>query len=257
MNASNGMMFDFIVQKENKRGKRVTQLLIVSGVVHAIALVVLLIIDQLRVPPVEEPTVAISFVDFASLPPPPPPPPPPKKRTTPKKTEVKPVEVPKPTEVMAPKEIPTEEKKVEEPPSDEGSDEGSDDGEEGGVEGGVAGGVVGGVVNDTPPPVKKVEPPPPPQPAVLDQQQLRKKRIQGRDPEYPPQAESRGIEGVLVAKINIGTDGRVKSVVFTQTHPMFERSVRQSIEGWVFQPHIVGGRPVPVVTIYKFNFRLQ
>src|SRR5688572_923193 len=248
-------MFNYIVEKRDPRGKRVRMLLIVSLVLHAVALVVLLIIDQLRVPAVAEPAVTLTFVDFASLPPPPPPPPPPKKRTTPKKVETKPVEVPKPTELMAPKEIP----KKEEPPPEEpesGSDEGSDEGVEGGVEGGVAGGVVGGVVGDQKPP-PKIEPPKPPEPAVLDQAAVRKKRLTGRDPAYPRQAEMRGVEATLVAKINIGPDGRVKSVQFLQSHPLFEREIKMAIDGWTFAPHIVNGRPVPVITTYKFNFRLQ
>jgi periplasmic protein TonB len=250
-----GAMFDFIVdEKKDKRNKRVSQFLFVSGALHGVALVVLLVLDQLRVPVVSEPAVEITFVDFASLPPPPPPPPPPKKRTTPKKVEVKPQPV-VPQEMMAPKEIP----KQEEPPppqEDTGDDSGSDEGVEGGVEGGVAGGVVGGVVSDQKPP-PKIEPPKPPEPAILDQATVRKGRISGRDPAYPPQAESRQIEGTVIAKITIGVDGRVKSIVFLQTHPMFERNIRQAVEGWAFRPHIVGGRPVPVITTYKFVFRLQ
>jgi protein TonB len=219
------------------------RLLSASVGAHGLVLGAILVVDQLRVSAVPEPSVAISFVDFSAAPPPPPPPPP-KKRSTPKKVEPK-SDTPKPDqpkELMAPAEIPDKEPEPQE--EDTGSDEGSIDG----VEGGVVGGVVGGTL-DVPPP------PPPPTPIFQDMDFVRKKRVQGSDPKYPPQAQAAGITGVVIAKITIGADGRVQGIDFIQTHSAFERAVRTAVEGWVFQPHVVEGRAIPIYCIYKFIFK--
>lgn len=226
-------MFDSIVQRTDLRPKRVRRLLGVSVGVHGLALSTILVVDQLRVAPVPEPSVAITFVDFSSSPPPPPPPP--KKRSAhkkePKADDVKTL----PKETMAPASIPDQEPK----PAENEDDSGSDDGVEGGVEGGIAGGV--GMT--------------PPGPVFQDMDFVKKQRIQGSDPKYPPQALAARIEGIVVAKITINVSGRVQDIEFLQSHPAFERAVRAAVEGWVFKPMIVNGTPVPFYTIYRFVFK--
>jgi TonB family protein len=109
------------------------------------------------------------------------------------------------------------------------------------------GGVVGGVV-------------PPPRPAaapmVLDESYVRKRRIAGQDPAYPPRAESKGIEGIVVARVTIDTKGRVSQCVFLRTDPAFEQAVRKAITSWRFTPHVVGGDAVSVHTVFRFIFKL-
>jgi protein TonB len=245
-------MFDSIVENKRKR-KWVPWLLGGSLGLHAVAVLAVLFLDQLRVSPVPEPAVTITFVDLASAPPPPPPPPPPKKRSEPKR-EVKPVErkAEAPKELMAPKEIPQQK---EEPKDEEPEDTGSDEGVEGGVEGGVAGGVVGGAATAPPPP----PPPPPPAPPTFQEiETVRKRRIAGSEPGYPPIALRNEIEGVVVAKLTIGPDGNITEIVFTKTHPAFERTVRESLAGWRFSPHKdAAGRPVSIFTLVKFTFKLE
>jgi len=240
-------MFDSIVEKPKKRGL-VTILLAASLGVHAVVLAVVLIVDQLRVNPVSEPSVTITFVDLVSAPPPPPPPPPPKKRAV-KKVEVK--EPPKIAkgELLAPTKIPDNKPA----PAD---DKSSDDGVEGGVEGGVAGGVIGGVSAAAPAP----PPPPPPPPAAPTFQEIefvRKRRLVGAEPAYPPAALKNEEEGVLVVKLVVDPQGNVSEINFQQTHPAFEAAVRDALRGWKFAPHLVNGVPVSIYTIVKFTFKLQ
>jgi periplasmic protein TonB len=236
-------MFDSIVDRTDHRQQRLRRLLGASVGVHGLVFGAILVVDQLRVSAVPEPSIAISFVDFSGAPPPPPPPPP-KKRSTPKKVEPK-TDSPRPDqpkELLAPAEIP--EKEPDPQDDNSGSDEGSEDGVEGGVEGGVVGGVIGGAL-----------PPPPPSPVFQDMDFVKKLRLQGSEPKYPPQALAAGITGVVVAKITIGVDGRVQEIEFVQTHPAFERAVRAAVEGWIFQPHVVDGRAIPIYCIYKFTFK--
>jgi TonB family protein len=89
-------------------------------------------------------------------------------------------------------------------------------------------------------------------PALLDPDQLRRQRIEGHEPAYPPTAQRNEEEGVVVAKIVISPEGKVTEVVFTQTHPAFESTVRQAVNGWKFKP-----QPVAAYSIVKFTFKLQ
>lgn len=116
---------------------------------------------------------------------------------------------------------------------------------------GVARGVVGVRTHAPPPP-----PPPPKAPTLLDVETVRKRRIAGSDPPYPPRAESKGTEGVVVVRVVIDSTGRVIQSVILQTHPAFEQAVRDSIAQWRFTPHRVGGTAVSVYTVFRFTFKL-
>jgi protein TonB len=169
------------------------------------------------------------------------------------KPEIKPREVPR--EV-----VPADKPPPVQPPDDkdEQSDDAVDDGTEGGVAGGVVGGVVGGLVGSkTPPPRLAPAPAPPPAPAFQDVAFVRKRRIEGSDPAYPPKAERNGIEGVVVAKVVISPQGQVTEVVLMQSHPAFEQAVRDAIAGWKFAPHVVAGKAVAVYTVFRFTFKLS
>src|SRR2546426_8228930 len=108
---------------------------------HAVVSGGLILTSFLSVESVPPPPITISFV--AAPPPPPPPPPPPARHK--KTTEVKPKEIPKPTEIVQPKVVPEEKPvPITAPEEDSSEDDGVDGGVEGGVEGGVVGGVVGG-----------------------------------------------------------------------------------------------------------------
>jgi len=242
-------MFEAIVERADGRPKRLGKILAASVGAHGVVLAAVLVAGELRVAAVPEPSVIVTFVDFSAAPPPPPPPPP-KKRAAPKKVEPTP-EAPKPeapTEVVAPAQIPEQE--APETQEDTGDDEGSDTGSENGVDGGVEGGVEGGVGTALPPA-------PPAGPVFQDVEWVKQQRLEGSEPKYPPPALHNRIEGVVVAKIVIGIDGRVTDIELVQTHPAFERAVRAAIEGWVFKPHLVDGRPVPIYTIYRFVFKTR
>lgn len=103
-----------------------------------------------------------------------------------------------------------------------------------------------------PPPVAK-----PPAPLFESEVNVRRRRIAGHDPVYPAKAERNGTEGVVVAKVVIGPDGRVNDVILMQRHPVFEPSVRDAIAGWRFSPLVVNGKATTVYTIFRFTFKLS
>jgi protein TonB len=246
-------MLENFTKKQTGRGILLWKILALSLVVHGIFITAIILFDSLRVDAVPQPPLAITFVDYASLPPPPPPPPPPKKKSSPKQEQktqqIKPQT--KSVELVAPKNIP-EEKPREPQEPEPSSDNGDEDGVDGGVVGGVVGGIIGGALNAPPQP-----PPSPLQPTYQTPDIIKKRRIAGREPEYPRIARLAGIESLIVVKIYITSEGAVGEIQFLKSDPNFDQAVRDAIKTWKFTPHTINGTPVGTYTVYKFVFKLE
>jgi protein TonB len=64
------------------------------------------------------------------------------------------------------------------------------------------------------------------------------------EPEYPPQARQRRLEGWVQVQFTISTAGSVKdSVVVKSSHSLFERNALQAVSKWKYQPQLKGGKP--------------
>ncbi len=242
-------MLENFTKKQTGRGLLLWKILGFSLIVHGIFITAIILFDSLRVDAVPQPPLAITFVDYASLPPPPPPPPPPKKRSAPKPEQkvqqIKPQT--KTAELVAPKSIPQEKPREQQEP-EPSPDNGVEDGEEGGVPGGVVGGIIGGSIQ---------APPPPPQPTYQTPDIIKKRRIAGREPEYPRIARVAGLEGLIVVKIYITAEGAVGEIQFIKSDPNFDQAVQDAIKTWKFTPHVINGTPVGTYTVYRFRFNLE
>ena len=77
--------------------------------------------------------------------------------------------------------------------------------------------------------------------------------------EYPKRALRRGLEGRVVFRLLIGTDGRVHEaeVVRAQPSDVFEEAARAAITQWRFSPARLDGQPVPVTATYELSFDLR
>jgi protein TonB len=65
------------------------------------------------------------------------------------------------------------------------------------------------------------------------------------EPEYPPQARQRKVEGWVQVRFTISTAGSVKDAVAVKSsHSMFERNAVQAVTKWKYQPQLSGGKPV-------------
>ncbi|GAB4567050.1 MAG: hypothetical protein Tsb0020_19300 [Haliangiales bacterium] len=254
-------MFDnFVVAKVQKGRKWKTVLISVSVLVHAVAVVALLIqgfwaIERLPLPK-REVTVAVA-------PPPPPPPPPPapskKKKVEPKNDKVKRI---KPMDTTQPVDKPVEDEDVE-------IEIVEDIGVEGGVEGGVAGGMIGGVVGgvlegvpggtiDEPPP----PPPPPPKPQVVPQVAVEGKRIAGEKQIQPDDTTKIQMQRdaknriVAVYKMCLNKGGAVTKInmVKSSGYPDYDRKIRSKMQEWRYQPYMVNGQAIPVCSSITFIY---
>jgi len=203
---------------------------------------------------------ATQLTSFLVAPPPPPPPPPP--------PEVAPVKVVRTIprqfdagRLMAPKSIPKEIAMIKEdelpPPSSAGGVVGGIAGGFGG--GGVIGGIIGSVMTAPPPPpeVKQAPKPVVPQRIPVGGNVQQAKLVSQPKPVYPPLARQARIQGTVRFTAIIGVDGHIQNLTLVTGHPLLVPSAQEAVKQWVYQPTLLNGEPVEVVTQIDVNFTLQ
>jgi protein TonB len=240
------MAFEAILSQQRARPKgarRVT--IVVSVVLHALALVVGVVHSVWQVDEMPMPSLQVMLADVP--PPPPPPPPPAGKKAHESKPKTRPVE-PKSQELVVPKETPKEQPKPEPEQAADGAANSQPGGVQGGVEGGVQGGVVGGVVGSPAPP------PPPPKPsgpklvsAKLGRSQL---LIDPNDERYrvklPPPLARSGETYVAMLKVCVSAQGTVTAVqLMKSATPAIDGQFPSVIGRWRYRPLIADGAPTP------------
>jgi TonB family protein len=77
------------------------------------------------------------------------------------------------------------------------------------------------------------------------------------EPDYSEEARVAKLQGTVVLKVTIGTDGRAGNISLThsQGFGLDEKAV-EAVQQWQFQPGTKDGMPVPVVAQVEVNFRL-
>jgi TonB family protein len=110
-----------------------------------------------------------------------------------------------------------------------------------------------------------VPPPPPPPPGAGGTAPQRIKvgtRVQESklvtrvNPVYPDLARQTQIEGVVRFTATIGRDGRVAHLQVNSGHPMLVPAALEAVRQWVYQPTLLNGEPVEVITEVDVNFTL-
>jgi protein TonB len=118
------------------------------------------------------------------------------------------------------------------------------------------------------PAVVSAAPPPPPPPVVRERPTVKKpvrltedmpKPVQlvTKTPEYPSEAKSAGIEGVVIVRYVIAEDGSVRDVKALKGPPELQAACIEAVKTWRFQPIIIDGSPHAVVRMARFPFRIQ
>jgi protein TonB len=203
------------------------------------------------------------LTSFLVAPPPPPPPPPPPAMAPPKVVRV----IPRMFDagkLMAPKAIPKTVAIIKEdelPPPSAGA--GVVGGVYGGVAGGSVGGVIGGIINSVP----SAAPPPPPPPVKEEKKVVQRirvggnviaaKKIRGPVPIYPPLAKAARIQGHVLFSAIIGRDGTIQNLQLISGHPLLVPAAQEAVRQWVYQPTLLNGEPVEVITQIDVNFTLS
>lgn len=76
--------------------------------------------------------------------------------------------------------------------------------------------------------------------SVADRDETPLVRIQN----YPRRALERGIEGSCDVLVDINPDGSTSNIRVNCTDSVFERQAQRDLEGWKYQPKVVGGEAV-------------
>jgi len=76
-------------------------------------------------------------------------------------------------------------------------------------------------------------------------------------PVYPDVARQAGIEGDVTLRILIGRDGAVSGMDVLSGNPVLARAATHAVEQWRYEPALLGGWPVNVVTTVSVAFRLR
>ncbi len=186
-------------------------------------------------------------------PPPPPPPPPPVKVEQIRRIQRK---VTAEDLMRAPTSIPDKITKIVEDLTPAAPTAGVVGGVPGGMPGGSIGGVIGGIIS-----AMAAPPPPPPKPKApkrirLGGQVQAAKLISKPDPIYPPLAKMARIQGSVRLEAVISRGGAIKDLKVISGHPLLVKAALDAVQRWRYQPTMLNGEPVEVVTQIDVNFRL-
>lgn len=84
------------------------------------------------------------------------------------------------------------------------------------------------------------------------------KLIKHPTPGYPSIAKSARIQGTVILQAIIGRDGTVQNLkVVSAASPLLVPSAIDAVKQWVYQPTLLNGEPVEVVTEITVTFALQ
>ncbi|MCC6861655.1 MAG: energy transducer TonB [Bryobacterales bacterium] len=236
---------------------------IVSFILQCLLIGIAILIPLIRF----EVLPATQLTSFLVAPPPPPPPPPPPAAAPVKMVKVIPRQFDA-GRLMAPKAVPKEIAMIKEeelpPPSAGGG------GVVGGIPGGSAGGQVGGILGGVISSIPQAAPPPPPPPVKVEApkpvapQRIRvggnvqqARLVRQPRPVYPPLAKQARIQGTVRFTAIIATNGTIQSLQVVSGHPLLVPSAMEAVKQWVYQPTLLNGEPVEVVTQIDVNFTLS
>ena len=75
-------------------------------------------------------------------------------------------------------------------------------------------------------------------------------------PEYPPLAKMARIQGVVRLEAVISVDGTIQNLKLISGPPLLVRAAIDAVARWRYQPTLLNGEPVEVLTEIDVNFRL-
>ena len=75
-------------------------------------------------------------------------------------------------------------------------------------------------------------------------------------PLYPLLAKQSRIQGTVRFNTLIGADGHVRELLLETGHPLLVDSAMTAVRQWIYQPTLLNGNPVEVVTSIDVNYTL-
>jgi TonB family protein len=75
------------------------------------------------------------------------------------------------------------------------------------------------------------------------------------EPEYPVEAKAAGVQGDVIFRIVIRTDGKVKEIHLRRGAPLLVSAAAKAVSEWVYKPYLLNGAVVEVETFATVRFR--
>ena len=75
-------------------------------------------------------------------------------------------------------------------------------------------------------------------------------------PDYPPLAKMARIQGSVRLEAIIAKDGTIQDLKVLSGHPLLVKAALDAVKQWRYQPTLLNGEPVEVVTEIDVNFTL-
>ena len=76
------------------------------------------------------------------------------------------------------------------------------------------------------------------------------------EPDYPPDAKSRGLEGDVTFQVVVGEDGKVREIHLRRGDPSLVEAAAKALSKWRYRTIEFDGKPVEVDTFATIRFRL-
>lgn len=91
----------------------------------------------------------------------------------------------------------------------------------------------------------------------VDAAEMQKHLVHSVAPVYPEVARQAGVEGDVVLRVTVASNGRVSELKVLDGPPILARAAMQAVQQWQYQAPRVDGRPADVVTTLVVSFRLH
>jgi TonB family protein len=74
------------------------------------------------------------------------------------------------------------------------------------------------------------------------------------EPQYPPIARAARVDGIVILRAIIGTDGKVLDIGVVSGHAMLLPASIDAVRQWVYKPYLINNEPVEINTTIKVIF---
>lgn len=199
------------------------------------------------------------LLTFLTAPPPPPPPPPPAAAAVQRIVHQIQTDMLSSGQLRTPSRIPQKVQmiKEDEAPPPMAATGGVVGGVPGGIPGGQLGGVIGGIVSATNLAAVPKFTPAAPQRVRISQGITKGLLIHRVEPPYPTLARQARVQGEVVLKAIISTNGEIQDLQLVSGHPMLVPAAIAAVREWRYKPYLLNGQPVEVETTITVIFQLS
>ena len=90
-----------------------------------------------------------------------------------------------------------------------------------------------------------------------DPAELQKRASYVPPPAYPALAKQAGVQGIVRLQVRVGRDGHTEVLKILEGEPMLADAAIAAVQRWTYQPRLLNGRPVSVISEVTFNFQLR